>query len=492
MRNLSDKLKANNTSYHRDQRIHRLLVGSAWTSAAILVNRMLPVLLVIVLAVLVQPTDLGIFALVVAFYTVLSLFADLGIAYALPKFIQENPDNAVAISATSMTLRLVASILLAIICWLTDYCWGIFKGYGGPVGLLIIASVFIAQYYSLTARLKFRESNLTVIFRGVIWFALSILLVLAGSPALGPVYGLAIAFAITGLIVIFWEGTKYYLGFYPGLAVKIVKYSSLIMLASGLNVLAAQAGIITLGYLATESEVGVFKLAMTFGTAPMILKEIIVTPLLPVVKQCMMEDPSAGLELMRNVIRYLVLAAFLILGLGLLISEPFISLFFGEKYLTAVSPLRLLLLANVLGALFTVLISVGYMMGDMRSLTRISAVVAGLCIGGSLLLIPSQGGNGAALALCLSNGVGLLLLGLWLRRKTFAWIQWRECGFILVCFLEMMILGLFFISVVPEARLRLIISLIIPPLIYFGALLLHKSIRIAEIFRFYQLLRMKS
>lgn len=486
------RFQLNNPRCQRDRRLQRLLVGSAWQTAATLANRALPALLVIALAFLVQPADLGVYALVVAFFTVLSLFADMGISYALPKFIQENPANAVMISATSMTLRLLASSLLALACWLTDYRWGIFKGYGFQVGLLIVASGFIIVHYSLNARFKFRESNLAVIFLRLCWFTLSILLVLAGSPAKGPIYAMAIAFVVTGLMVILWEGTKFYVGFNSALALKIIKYGILVMLASGLNVLAGQAGILALGYLTTAQDVGIFKLAMTFGTAPMILADMIVMPLLPVLKQSMMEDPAASAELMRVIIRWLLLADLLILGLGLLISAPFITLFFGEQYLQAISPLRILLLANALGALFTVLLSVGFMTGDMRELTIISALAAVLCIGGSLLLIPSQGSNGAAWALCLSNGLGLVLVTLWLHRKIYAWIQWRECSFILLCFLEMMILGLIFISVVPGLRLRLIISLIIPPLIYFGALWLHKGVRIAEISRAYQLLRMKS
>lgn len=488
----SDQTIANfQQSFQFNETLHRLVLGSAWQTTSAVISRIVPALLVIILALFLKPAQLGVYSFIIASYTVLSLVADLGIAYSLQKFIQENPKDASKIASTSLVLRLVSSLALSTVCWFADWNWGILKGYSLYVGLLLVSSAFGTVTFVLNARFKYKKASLLTILRVSCWLILSIILVAIGQPIAGPIYSLAIAFLFVGILTIFLESSYFHLGFDWHLAQRIVRFGVLITIASAFSVLTTQVGILALAYLTNEHEVGIYKLALTFGMVPMLLGEGVILPLLPLIKKSLVENSEETPKLIRLVVRYLLIFGLFFMGAGFVLARPIINMVFGATYLTAIWPLRYLLAASLLGLLYTVLLSISFMSSDLKIATKISATVAGLSLVGSLILIPLRGTRGAAISLFFSYAIGLILIGIWLHRRLQVSIEWRKYGIFILSLAEMMFILLLFINSMTTPSLRLIVGIILAPGLYFTALLIQKGITLEEISRMIKIVKAK-
>ncbi len=139
--------------------ISRLLAGGTWNTLSVVVNRLLPNVFVLILAFLVTPSVLGVYSYILASYTVLSLLADLGIAFSLQNFVQDDPEETARIASTALVLRFISSFFLASLCVAADAAWKALRGSGVLVGILLIGSAFGTVLYVLNARLKFKHAS---------------------------------------------------------------------------------------------------------------------------------------------------------------------------------------------------------------------------------------------------------------------------------------------------------------------------------------------
>ena len=470
--------------------VRLFLVGSAWQTISMIAARLIPSSLVVILAVFAQPEELGIYSYVTACYTVLALLADLGISYVYPQFIQENPDQTPEIISTALLLRFFLSLALGLLCWTIDSVFSLMQGCGFYVAILLTCSSFGSTVYAFNARFRFKEASSLIISRGFIWLVLAIIFILLGNHVKGPIYALAIAFLFNLILAFYYDGISIWLRFNFELAKEIIKYGFLAMAASTLLIFTSQCGTLMLAYLVNNSDVGIFRLAFTFGMIPIFLSDIIITPLMPVLRKNIVEKNGNAAALMKLIITYLLLLDLLILGTGLVLAEPLIRVMFDVKYQSAVLPLQILLLANAIGLFFTVMISVPFMTNNLITAIKITGFAAVLCLICNGILIPFDGINGAALSLSLSYTLGTVLIILWFRRNIAIMIDWRKCvRFILAC-LEMMTVIIILKHFVSITGLLSLITLgSLAPLSYFIFLLLHKAITLTEIMNIFRLLK---
>lgn len=475
-----------------DETLHLLVVGGTWNTVSVVLSRFLPNLLVIILALFMGPKELGVYSYIIATYTVLSLIADLGIAFSLQKFIQENPAETARMATTALVVRLLSSAALSALCLLTDHLWGALKGRGFYVGLLLLSSAFGTTTFVLNARLKYRKASLLTMARTVFWFGLAVVLVAAGWHITGPVWSLALAFVAFGALTIFLEQPLFAWSLDWHFARQAITFGVPMTAASAFSILASQAGVLAIAYLMTESEVGIYKLASIVGMIPMLLGDGLVIPLLPLVKKKMVERSAETAELVRLLVRFLAGAGLFAFGAGVILAGPLIRLVFGATYLGAVSPARILLGASVPGLLFTVLLSILYMSDDLRTAVKTTGAVAVLSAGGSLALIPFYGARGAALSLLLAFGTGLVVVGLRLGRRLSVPFEWRRYGVYLLSTAETAVLLALFVSAVPRPVWGLLGGVVLAPGLYLAALALQGGLTRTEVTRFVQIIKTRS
>jgi O-antigen/teichoic acid export membrane protein len=467
--------------------LRRLFVGGIWNTASAVVNRVLPNLLVIVLALLVKPAELGGYSYILASYTVLSLFADLGISYSLQKFIQESPGDLKLLASTSFVLRLLNSLGLALLCLGADSLWGALKGHSLLVALLLVSSAFQTAIYVINAQFRYKKACLIVMGRSFFWLGLAIALVAAGERIAGPVYALAVAFILFGVLTVVTDRSSFGTGFSWVWARKITQFGVLMTAASALTVVATQAGILAVAYLATETDVGIYRLAVTFGMIPLLASEGLILPLLPLVKKTLISSPPQAPELIRLLIRFLFAWGLFVLGIGFALAKPLISLIFGLSYQRAVVPIKILLGASLFGLVFTVLLSFFYMSDGLKFATRINGLVAAISLGGSIVLIPYWKTSGAAAALLLAFSGGLFFVLRRLRQQLRMRLEWRRYGISLLSMIEMTAFLFLFIRLARSPLIGLCGGIVLAPLLYIACLLLQGGLTRREIHRFLQI-----
>ncbi len=475
-----------------DETLHLLVVGGTWNTISVVLSRLLPNLLVLFLALMIRPSELGVYSYILASYTVLSLFADLGIAFSLQKFIQENLAETARMATTALILRFLSSAGLGAFCLAADAFWGALKGQGHYISLLLVSSAFGITVYVLNARLKYKKASLLTMARTILWFGLAIVLVSAGWHVTGPIWSFAFASVVCGLLTILLEKPLFARSFDGRFARRAILFGLPMTVASGFSILASQAGVLAVAYVMTESDVGIYKLATILGMIPMLLGDGLVIPLLPMFKKTMVERSSETTALIRLIIRFLTGVGLFALGAGLVLARPLISLVFGASYLSAIEPSRILLGASVLGLLFTVLLSLLYMSDDLKTAVRITGIVALLSTGGSLALIPPFGLRGAALSLLFAFGTGLALVGVWHRRRFAVAFEWRRYGLYLLATAETTALLALFVSWVPSRILGLLGAVVLAPCLYLAALAVQGGLTRTEISRFLQIIKPRS
>lgn len=475
-----------------DETLHLLFVGGTWNTVSVVLIRFLPNLLIIFLALFIEPSELGVYSYILASYTVLSLLADLGIAFALQKFIQENLAETAQMATTALALRLFSSVALGAFCMAADHFWRALKGQGLYISLLLVSSAFGTAIFVLNARLKYKKASLITMARTVFWFVLAMILVSAGLHISGPIWAFILSYVFFGVLTIFLEKSLFGKRFDWHFVRKIIRFGVPMTAASAFNVLATQAGVLGIAYMMTESEVGIYKLATTFGMIPMLLGDALVLPLLPLVKKGMIDNAKETAELIRLLIRFLTVAGLFMLGAGIVLAKPLINLVFGTVYQNAVEPSRILLGASFLGLLFTVLLSVLYMSDHLKIAAKITGIVAVLSVGGNLALVPTRGASGAAFSLLIAFGIGLSLVGVWLRRRLSVWLEWRKYGIYALSMVEMGILLVLFVSFMRSQVVSLLGGMILAPCLYILALIIQKGLTRAEISHLLQIIKVKS
>jgi O-antigen/teichoic acid export membrane protein len=397
-----------------------------WFGLAIGANRLLPGLLTIVLAWWLNPNQLGAISFVLAYYTLLLPVADWSISYALQKLIPEQERLAKQIYWTALTMRFGISVFLALLCWVLDLTTRAFHGYGPYLALLLVISTFGTAVYVHNAIRNFSRGSLYSIGMHVAWVGLALVLVKIGMPVTGPLLALSISFFLLGLCACFLDPSiRGGVAFLPEVAREIIHFGLWATLAVVLSGFAGQIGILILDYVRGDAAAGVFKVATTFATVSALLGAAVVLPLMPVVREGLLKGNDIASDLLRPIIRYLLMLGLPITAAGFVLAPEIIGTFTKHSYAAAVWPLRILLAANLLQMLMTAASGVLFVGEGLRALARIYSVLAAITLAAGVVLARRWGISGMAVAQLISWVAGAILMCRWFWRRTPVQLEWR-------------------------------------------------------------------
>ncbi len=460
----------------------KLVHGTVWTGLATAMTRALPGVMTLILAWILRPDELGAVAFIIAYYTVLSMFADWGIAYALQKYIPENEEQAGLVAWTALGTRLFCSVIVAAICFAVDSRFHIFRGYGSLVELLIVASGFIIITFIQYARYRYKQGSLISIGASVTWVVLGFCLVLFGFRVSGPILALAVSFVIFGIVGFLLDGSvRCQFGFDFGIAWKLVHFGVWATLASTLTALSTQVGILTLTYMLGGTEAAIFKVATTIAMVPALVGSIVMQPLLPIATQSMKNGSQESGALIRLVIRYLLLLGFPIVSLTIALAGTILSAFFAGPYLAGVGTVRLLLAGNLLVMLSTALSAVLFMGNGIKHLTRINAIAAFITVVGTLALVKTSGSVGAAIAQFISSFVVLVMTIAWLRKKVQLPLELKRYFIFALSAIQAGVLAWVAAEMAPTARTKVAIGYAVGCVAYAVLVWVQRGIKIKEL-----------
>lgn len=369
-------------------------------------------LLSIVLARWLGPTNLGLYRIAISVQGITALIANFGIGPAIVKYVAEYKDNKEQLFqlcfsgiVNSIVFGIISSIVL--VC-LSGVIANIFKMNDLSTLLKLLAIVFpfssVLQISMgiLNGLRNMKAYALLVIIQNGLMVILDIILVGIGLSIQGAVIGLIIA-NIGACIFGLYLCRNFFRFTFINIKLnseKLLLFGSKIFGTNIINLLTSQADILLIGYFLSAREAGYYSIAIAICTLISILPSAVQMITYPTTSEYWAQENFKTLQFMINKsIKYSLL---ILLPLGMIIgylSKIIVGLIYGNVYYPAITPLYILLFGKIItggiaqpvGGSFSGIGRPGLAL-LLDSITAIVAVIL------DVILIPYFGIIGAAVA----------------------------------------------------------------------------------------------
>lgn len=371
------------------------------------------------LARLLTPTDYGLLYLALSVFGVLGLFSRLGIAKSASRYVAEyrssDPGQVPHIVRRSAGYVLLSSFVTA--ATLVAASDVLARALGEPelVSLLLVGSLFlivgaVVPYVRtvLQGFERIRYCSLLVACASVAKLAFVLGFVLLGFGATGALLGYVVAYALVACVgAALLYGT---VGAYdaaasaePGLGRRILEYNVPIVFTRGSDVLDKKVDTILVAFFLSPVAVSYYvvsKQVVGFVQAPASALGFTLSPTFG--SQKASDDLTEAARIYESSFVY-VLLCYLPAAAGVVIvAEPAIGYAFGAEYLGAVPVLQILSVFLVFQALMKVTSNALDFLGRARARAVAKGVTAVANVALNVLLIPTFGVAGAAVATVLT------------------------------------------------------------------------------------------
>jgi O-antigen/teichoic acid export membrane protein len=384
---------------------------------------------VLLLAQSLGPAGRGEIAFLIVASLILARLTALGATEATTVFAAQRPQRRAAQLSTVVVFAAggsaVGSTLVGGVLLLLDTS-GAAAISVAEMGVLVAATVALAVadagYAYLLGCDRVRQQAL--ITASSSWLYVIALLAVLASGGI-TVLRAALAFAIAHLVRATWV-LRYSAGV-AGLAAPSVSllreslaFGSRAWVGTLARYLNFRADQVLMGFIATESTLGIYAVAVNASEVLLYLPSTTALALLPVVSR---SDPSLRVELVLRAFRSAALVTLAGIVVAVLLGPPLLPLVFGADFEASVTPF-LLLLPGALGFVAMAVFSSGLTASSLPGRSSLGPVVS-LVIGIALAvaLIPRFGASGAAAAASIAFlAGGTASLAVYRRHARFDWL----------------------------------------------------------------------
>lgn len=402
-----------------------------WSFISILIPTLAHLLLRLILARKLGPSDLGLFSLIFAIYTIGMQFAAFGTGAALTKYIGEHyndPKKIKEFFSSGIIISFISGSIIGILLLLTSTSIAqlISNNEEMIISLRIIAISFpfIALQKTTLGTLnglrKMKQFASLNIFQSFFMFILTIFLVISNSfGVVGAVIGSVIPTILMGVLSLI--GTKKYLENPMKYIYSRFKHISWFgfyyVLATSTSLVGTEAIKILIGFYLNEAEIGYYAVAMIFIQG---------LTLLPISMQRVTTPTIANYygkndykEMKKFIYSVLTIIALItIVGSGcIIVSGQFLlSFLFTNEYLPSFGPMLVLLIGY---SIYSPIIAVGGFLATIDKIHiafRIDALIAFVSLMFGILLIPTFGILGAALGITIAQSLNSMINIYFLRK----------------------------------------------------------------------------
>jgi O-antigen/teichoic acid export membrane protein len=335
----------------------KAISGVKWVTVSTVINNLLQLALISILARLLSPSDFGLMALVNVVIEFSSFFIDAGFSNII---IHKQDINHRQLSSIYWLSIATGAIIYVIIFFLSPFLSRFYNETELEPLLKLVAITFLIipfgqQHKSLFQKeLKFDTISKIEIISRIVSFILSILAALKGWG----VYSLAmmvLSNSIISTILLLFKGMRSYRPSFIFSHTEIRKFYSFGFYQLGertLNYFASQLDTIIIGKLLGASPLGIYTVAKNLIMKP----AQIINPIVTKVAFPTMAKVQDNIESIRkmyvNTVRYLSSVNFPIhLGIAIL-AEPLTIILFGNKWIEAISLIKILALYGMIRSVF--------------------------------------------------------------------------------------------------------------------------------------------
>ena len=344
----------------------RVRTGALWNAASNVLLRLGNILVLAVVARIVSPTELGIFALAAALQILVGDLAVLGVASAVARADLDADE----IGPTVVTISVVSGLLLSSVMAIWAAPLASLLGAPAAADAIRILAVCVALTGALavpTAQLQ-REFRQDVLFRSnvvalVPSSAALIVLAAAGDGSVAFAWSRVVGLVVTGYVLLRSLSTNYWPGLEPRYLRPLIRFGFPLAMANVLSQILLNIDYVFVGRLMSAADVGLYMLAFQICTWPTALMGTVLNSIvLPAFSTLRRDGGDLG-EALSYAVRTVALIACPIAAFTCAFATPLITTVYGEKWAAAgpvLSVLALYGMVFVLGLLFAnVLISTG-------------------------------------------------------------------------------------------------------------------------------------
>jgi O-antigen/teichoic acid export membrane protein len=381
-------------------------------------------LTLIILARQLKPAYLGLYAIVIAFYTLLGLVSTFSLGTTMRKKLADRKSiaekrrlvsNAYMISLTFSLMVALFGIALSRYAAINIYHNTLL------VAPLVLASLLVVFWslFNLTISVlvgagRVIDATVIDVLYSILQMVLSPMLVALGYGVLGAVAGLAIAIIIgtaAGFVYIAREFGILRLSVDRETLNEVITFSIPVFISLMVVQAAYYLGILVLGSYASPEIFGNYNLAYELGGAFSIIITSMMFVLLPTFSEATVNTTKKGLaRLFNRSIYYSILVIAPLLALVASSAKPIIYLLFSRSYIYAPQYLGIIAFGMVLGIVWNYANILVLGMGDTRNVLRYQVAAAAIQVGLLVVLTPVFGVVGLMVGLFLVSPIAINLL----------------------------------------------------------------------------------
>jgi len=406
--------------------VKRVTKNTAWLTIAEIAGKGVGFFIALIIARYLGPENYGYYAFAISFVTLFQVIVDFGLRPLLVREIARDTKQAGKYIGNFLTLKILLSGAfigaVAVGLWL----------YGADVNLFyltLIAGIHII-FISVTDLLRgvfqaFERMKFETIVRVVTKFsvlALTVVAVVLGLWTVSIMWALLIGTA-AGTIVALWICQKYFvklrLQFDKAFLKVALKQSVLFAITNIFIAIYFKIDTVMLESMKGALEVGYYNTAYELVFAFMFIPSVVSGAIYPVISRFYKEDKNKIGALVGRLIKYYTLAAVALIVFLTLLGAPLIRLFFGAEYEPSIPLFKIL--TFVLLFVFT-----NFLVGTLLNASNkqhVTTIAAGVCaainIGINLVLIPTYGAAGAAIATIITEFTLGLISFMYLNQKLY-------------------------------------------------------------------------
>jgi lipopolysaccharide exporter len=328
--------------------------GALWTGASTLLLRFSNIILMAVVARIVAPEELGVFALAVTVQAVLVSMAELGVASAIAR----SDLDIDRIAPTVVTISVVTSLALGSI--MAAFAGPVADFLGAPdsegaIRILAISVALIGPFAVPGAQLQ-RSFRQDLLFRAnMIAFipssAVLVLLALGGDGASAFAWSRVAGQLIAGVLMILSVRQKYLPGYNHAYLRPLLKFGVPLAMANILSQVLLNVDYVFIGRLMTETDVGLYMLAFNICMwSSAVISAMLNGIVLPAFSAVRRDGGDLNVA-MQHALRTVALIACPLAAFTSAFAAPLITTVYGDKWHAAAPVLSVLSFYGVISVM---------------------------------------------------------------------------------------------------------------------------------------------
>lgn len=383
---------------------NKTVKNASWLIGGRVVHVILSFVIGLLTARYLGPDNYGLINYATAYSTFFTSFCTLGINSVIVKNFIDNPSEEGKTIGTTLVLRLISSVLsLFTIVGIVRLVDG-----NEPVTLAVVAlyclglvfNVFDTFNYWFQSKLKSKYYAIATIVSYIIASAYRVVLLITGKSVQWFAVANSVDYCIVALLLFLF----YKLNHGPGLSFSLKKGKELLSVSysyilSGLMVaIYGATDKLMLKQMLDEASVGYYSLASSISTMWVFILSAIIDSLKPTIMKYHNENRLLYENMNRRLYAIIFYVSFFASAFIALIAPIFIKIIYGEEYLPAVTPLRIVVwyvAFSYLGVARDIWIVCERKQKNLKYLYIGSAVLNVVL---NYITIPKLGVNGAALS----------------------------------------------------------------------------------------------